>query len=74
MEHSHDDSQTIAARKPIQFLKLSEVMRRVGLKHSTIYKRVAEGAFPRPVSLGGRAVAWVEQEVEKWMLERMRER
>ena len=45
---------------PIRFLRLPEVLERTGLSRSTIYVRLAEGRFPRPVRLGGRAVGWIE--------------
>jgi prophage regulatory protein len=45
-------------------LRLPAVKTRTGLSRSTIYLRVAEGKFPKPVSLGARAVGWVDAEVE----------
>lgn len=45
-----------------------------GLGRSTIYNYIADGSFPKPVSLGARAVAWVESEVQDWILERIEER
>ena len=42
-----------------------------GLSRSTIYLRVAEGTFPKPVSLGGGAVGWVEAEVQEWLQQRI---
>lgn len=48
-------------------LRLPTVKARTGLSRSTIYLRVAEGTFPRPVSLGGRAVGWVESEIQQWL-------
>ena len=39
-----------------RFMRLPEVQRTVGLGRSAIYERVAEGSFPAPVPLGGRAV------------------
>ncbi len=33
----------------------------------------APGRFPRPVSLGARAVGWIEAEVDEWMRERIAE-
>ena len=35
--------------------------------------RLAEGRFPRPVSLGSRAVGWIEAEVDEWIRERIAE-
>ena len=48
-------------------LRLPAVKARTGLSRSTIYLRIAEGSFPKPVSLGGRAVGWVEAEVNDWL-------
>ena len=52
-------------------LRLPSVKARTGLARSTIYLRIAEGTFPKPVSLGGRAVGWVEAEVEAWLAEQI---
>ncbi len=58
---------------PIRFLRLPEVLARTGLSRSTIYVRLAAGCFPQPVSLGGRAVGWIEAEVDEWVRERIAE-
>ena len=60
-------------KAPTRFLRLPEVMARTGLSRSTIYLRVAAGCFPQPVSLGGRAVGWIEAEVDEWVRERIAE-
>lgn len=39
-----------------------------------MYKLMAEGKFPKSVSLGFRSVAWLESEVQDWILERVAER
>ena len=67
--------QPIAQRTnpPTRFLRLPEVQGRTGLSRSTIYVRLAQGRFPRPVSLGARAVGWVEAEVDGWIRERIAE-
>ena len=48
-------------------LRLPAVKTRTGLSRSTIYLRVAEGKFPKPISLGARAVGWLDAEVEAWL-------
>ena len=58
-------------RGQVRFLRLPEVMARTGLSRSTIYVRLEQGRFPRPVSLGGRAVGWIEAELDEWMRERI---
>ena len=52
-------------------LRLPAVKARTGLSRSTIYLRISEGRFPKPVSLGGRAVGWIEAEVNDWLNERI---
>jgi len=52
---------------PRKILRLPIVLDRTGLSRSTVYQRVTEGRFPRPVSLGARAVGWIETEVEEWI-------
>jgi prophage regulatory protein len=44
-------------------LRLPAVKAATGLSRSTLYLRIAAGVFPRPVSLGGRAVGWPAHEV-----------
>ena len=67
--------KTMARRTkaPTRFLRLPEVLVRTGLSRSTIYVRLAAGCFPQPVSMGGRAVGWIEAEVDEWVRERIAE-
>ncbi|NOH43427.1 AlpA family transcriptional regulator [Vibrio cyclitrophicus] len=58
----------------MRLIKLKEVMTLTSLARSTIYKYMSEGQFPKAVSLGCRSVAWVEEEVTDWVLERIGER
>ncbi|MDZ4251490.1 MAG: AlpA family transcriptional regulator [Sulfuritalea sp.] len=48
-------------------LRLPFVKARTGLSRSTIYLRIAAGAFPAPVNLGSRAVGWLESEIDDWL-------
>ena len=52
-------------------LRLPAVKASVGLSRSTIYLRISEGTFPKPVSLGGRAVGWLQAEIDAWMKQRI---
>ncbi|WP_397472487.1 helix-turn-helix transcriptional regulator [Rheinheimera sp.] len=58
----------------MKLMKLKAVMECTGLARSTVYKFIAEGRFPKPVKLGARMVAWVEGEIQQWILERIGER
>ena len=50
-----------------RILRLPEVMARTGLSRSTIYLRISQGTFPKPVNLGARAVGWIEEEIQGWL-------
>ena len=51
-------------------LRLPDVKRSTGLSLA-IYLRITRGTFPKPVSLGGRAVGWLEAEVQQWLERRI---
>lgn len=52
-------------------LRLPGVKSRTGLSRSSIYLRIANGEFPAPISLGGRAVGWLEHEIDDWLAEKV---
>ncbi len=47
-------------------LRLPAVLRTTGLGRSTLYRLISERAFPPPVKLARRAVAWRQEEVQQW--------
>ena len=52
-------------------LRLPDVKRSAGLLRSTINLRITQGTFPKPVSLGGRAVGWLGAEVQQSLQRRI---
>ncbi|HAJ42258.1 MAG TPA: transcriptional regulator [Alcanivorax sp.] len=58
----------------MRIMRLTEVIQTTGLARSSIYNRMNEGSFPRPVSLGARSVGWVSDEVQDWVEARIQER
>ncbi|MPW04854.1 AlpA family phage regulatory protein [Paraburkholderia sp. CNPSo 3155] len=56
-----------------RLVRLPEVRARTGLKTTTIYRRMNEGTFPRPVPIGGSRVAWLESQVDAWIAARIAE-
>ena len=52
-------------------IRLPDVINATGLSRSTIYLRISQSKFPKPISLGGRAVGWLESEVELWIEEQV---
>ena len=47
----------------ITILRLPAVKSSCGYSRSTIYLRISQGLWPKPVSLGPRSVGWPEHEV-----------
>jgi len=56
-----------------KILRLPEVKDSTGLSRSSIYLRIANGGFPKSISLGGRAVGWLESDIQKWLDQRIEE-
>lgn len=73
-------SNSTDGNKPLVLLRLKDVERKTGLRRSSIYNKMHtksdhyDSTFPRQVRLGGKSVAWVESEVEKWIDSRMKMR
>ena len=55
----------------ITILRLPAVKARTGLSRSSIYLRIAQDRFPKPISLGDRAVGWVESDIQAWLQQRI---
>lgn len=55
----------------VRLIRRAEVMERVGLSKSSIYKRMTAQQFPKPVSIGGGRVAWVESDINNWIDQRL---
>ncbi len=61
-DHRHEE--------PVYLLTIREVIQRVGVKRTTIDKRVKEGTFPAPVKLGdyqNAPVRWKSREIDVWI-------
>lgn len=65
---AHDAAPT----KPGKLLRLPAVMERCALGRSSIYAGVKAGTFPAPVRLSARAVGFREEEIERWVSERVK--
>jgi len=54
-----------------KILRLPAVKARIELSRSTIYLLISKGEFPSPISLGERAVGWLEEDIENWLAEKV---
>ena len=55
----------------MRLIKLKEVIEKTSLGRSTIYEFMTKGTFPKQVSLGAKSVAWLESEVDDWIMEKV---
>ena len=51
-----------------RLLRRPEVQSRTGLSRSSIYSKMDAGEFPRPRRIGKRAVAWLEADIEHYVV------
>jgi len=58
--------------KPSRVLRMTDVRIKTGLCQSTIHELVNRLVFPKPFKLvpGGRAVGWLESQIDQWISER----
>lgn len=56
----------------LYILRRKQVQARTGLSRSTIYAFIKAGLFPKPLTLGPRAVGWIESEVNDWINNRLK--
>lgn len=54
-----------------QILRLKEVVSKVGLSRTTIYRLISKKAFPKQIKLGERSSGWLSAEIDAWLLERV---
>lgn len=60
-----------AIQSPQIILRRTQVQARTGISRSGIYQKISNGEFPRPISLGPRAVGWLESSIDEWIQSRI---
>ncbi|EPT9252282.1 AlpA family transcriptional regulator [Vibrio alginolyticus] len=58
----------------MRLIRLPELLHKVGLSRAQIYNMCHNNLFPKPISLGAKAVAWHEDEIDDWMMSKVRQR
>jgi prophage regulatory protein len=66
------DVNGFAMNPSLRILRHRDVSEKIGVSPSRLYSLIAEGSFPRPFSItpSGRAVGWLERDVDGWILSR----
>jgi prophage regulatory protein len=52
-------------------IRLPAVKAKTGLSRSSIYLRMSKNEFPSSISLGDRAIGWLESDIEQWIEEKV---
>lgn len=52
---------------PERIVRLKTVLARTGLSRSTIYRKIAEGTFPRQVKISVHGAGWHESAIDRWI-------
>ena len=50
-----------------KLLRLQQVIERVALSKSTIYRGMDDGSFPRTLKLGSRMVRWLSEDIDNYL-------
>ncbi|MBS0291236.1 helix-turn-helix transcriptional regulator [Comamonas flocculans] len=65
--HAADRPATAPTFPTPAFFRMVDVVRITALSRATVYRRIAEGRFPPPVHLGGRACGWPPSDLQRWI-------
>lgn len=63
---SHSELQAQNSLKRV--LRKPAVLNRLGWSKSTLYSRIQDGQFCKPIAIGPRCVGWLEDEVDAYIL------
>lgn len=57
---------------PVQIIRHAKVCQKLNVSSAKLFDMVAKGQFPRPFIIvpGGRAVGWLENDVDEWIVRR----
>jgi len=62
-------------REAPRILRMKQLVDRTGLARSTVYLKISQGEFPKPVQLGSPfCVGWLEHEVTAWIAKQVAHR
>lgn len=61
------DDNIVPFPVPERFLRIGKVLDRTGFSRATLYRKIADGSFPKQVKISERCAAWRESEVNAWI-------
>ena len=57
-----------------KLLRVGQVVEKVGLSRTTIWRLRRQGDFPQPTVVYGPCIAWSENELDEWIKRRLQKR
>ena len=66
-----DKELALMSSRSIRMLRLRQVIDATGLGKTKIYELQGQGDFPMRVKITAHSVAWVEEEVQAWLAQRI---
>lgn len=57
-----------------KLIRMKDVLQRISLSKTEVYRRIKAGTFPKQVRLGLSRIAFVEAEIDQWVQERSDDR
>jgi prophage regulatory protein len=62
-----DLHQPSSPHQSLRILRWPELKSIVGYSRTNIYYLMKRGEFPQAIQLGGRAIGWLESEIDEWI-------
>ena len=64
--------KTLDAVAPVNVIRHTQVCKKLQISSAKLFAMCAKGLFPKPFQLipGGRAVGWIEVDVDSWVIAR----
>ena len=54
----------------VQLLRISDVSKKTTLAKSTLWLKIAQGQFPKPIKLSSAISVWKQSDIDAWIEER----
>jgi prophage regulatory protein len=57
----------------VLYIRIAQLIKLIPVSRASIWRKVKDGTFPKPVKLGDRITAWDMKDIEAWLTERHEE-
>ncbi len=57
----------------VLYIRIAQLIKLIPVSRASIWRKVKDGTFPKPVKLGDRITAWDMKDIEAWLADRHEE-